>query len=92
MELVGLKSVINTPARRKAIESVLSDRKVKRIAFVQIVNILIVLIAGREIHLGPIGQEADEALIGGVACGSEHGEQLLSLTVVGEKHYYPSIC
>ena len=32
MELVGLKSVINTPARRKAIESVLSDRKVKRIA------------------------------------------------------------
>ena len=33
MELVELKSLINTPARKKALASLLSDRKVKRIAF-----------------------------------------------------------
>ena len=32
MELVELKSVLNTPARKKALAGVLSDRKVKRIA------------------------------------------------------------
>ena len=32
MELVELKSVLNTPAREKALAGVLSDRKVKRIA------------------------------------------------------------
>lgn len=33
MELVELKKVINTPARKKALSGVLSDKKVKRIAF-----------------------------------------------------------
>lgn len=32
MELVELKSVINTPARKKAFAGVLSDRKIKRVA------------------------------------------------------------
>ena len=33
MELVELKSLINTPVRKKALAGVLSDRKVKRISF-----------------------------------------------------------
>ena len=50
-----------------------------------LLNVLNVLIVGREVELGAVGQESDVAFLREVTSGCEHDEYLLSVVTVPPK-------